>query len=89
MAACLQQAVTIALKDASDVKLEAEQVQGAGGQLDLYYREPLYELTVVNGTGSGNYKEKTEEKVTITANEAPSGQQFGSWSGLDGLATWT
>ena len=80
----LQQAVTIALKDASDVKLEAEQVQGAGGQLDLYYREPLYELTVVNGTGSGNYKENTE--VTITANEAPSGQQFKSWSGLDGLA---
>ena len=80
----LQQAVTIALKDASDIKLEAEQVQGAGGQLDLYYREPLYELTVVNGTGSGNYKENTE--VTITANEAPSGQQFKSWSGLDGLA---
>jgi hypothetical protein len=38
-----------------------------------------YPLTVVNGTGSGNYAAGTV--VTIKANAAPSGQQFQSWSG--------
>ncbi len=38
-----------------------------------------YALTVVNGTGSGNYAAGTV--VTITANNPPSGQAFSSWSG--------
>ena len=40
---------------------------------------PTYSLTVVNGTGSGNYTAGTP--VTITANAAPAGQAFSSWTG--------
>jgi hypothetical protein len=38
-----------------------------------------YALTVVNGTGSGSYAAGTV--VNISANAAPSGQVFSSWSG--------
>jgi len=38
-----------------------------------------YTLTVVNGTGSGNYAAGTS--VTITANPPSSGQVFANWSG--------
>ncbi|MFA5675686.1 MAG: leucine-rich repeat protein [Christensenellales bacterium] len=37
-----------------------------------------YAVTVTNGTGGGNYAAGTE--VTITANTAPSGQQFKQWN---------
>jgi len=40
---------------------------------------PTYALTVVNGTGSGNYTANTT--VPITANAPPAGKVFGSWSG--------
>ncbi len=39
--------------------------------------------TVKNGTGSGDYAEGAS--VKITANDAPSGQQFKEWTGVDGL----
>ena len=38
-----------------------------------------YGLTVVNGSGSGSYPAGTV--VTITANAAPSGEAFSSWTG--------
>jgi hypothetical protein len=38
-----------------------------------------YALTVVNGTGSGSYT--AGSVVNISANPAPSGQQFQSWTG--------
>ena len=38
-----------------------------------------YALTVVNGSGGGNYAAGTV--VSIAANAAPSGEVFGSWSG--------
>jgi hypothetical protein len=40
---------------------------------------PTYTLTVVNGTGSGNYTAGTV--VNISANAAPSGQVFSGWTG--------
>ncbi len=39
----------------------------------------LYTLTVNNGSGSGNYLQGTT--VNITADTAPSGQQFAQWTG--------
>ena len=38
-----------------------------------------YTLVVINGSGSGNFAANTS--VSITANAAPAGQVFGSWSG--------
>jgi hypothetical protein len=38
-----------------------------------------YTLTVVNGSGSGSYP--VNASVSITANPAPAGQVFGSWTG--------
>ena len=43
-----------------------------------------YAATVHNGSGSGNYGEGAS--VTITAGEAPAGQQFKEWTGAEGLA---
>ncbi len=40
---------------------------------------PTYSLLVVNGTGSGNFTANTT--VSISADPAPVGQIFGSWSG--------
>ena len=40
---------------------------------------PTYPLTVINGTGSGNYP--AEREVTVTADPAPAGQQFEAWTG--------
>ena len=45
-----------------------------------YYRtRNSYNLTVNNGTGSGTYKER--QSVSISANAAPDGYQWSSWSG--------
>jgi hypothetical protein len=40
---------------------------------------PTYTLVVINGSGSGSYTANTT--VPITANAAPAGEVFGSWSG--------
>ncbi len=40
---------------------------------------PTYVLVVVNGSGSGNFTANTT--VSITADAAPAGEVFGSWSG--------
>jgi hypothetical protein len=40
---------------------------------------PKYTLTVINGTGSEDYY--ADEEVEVTANTAPAGQQFASWTG--------
>ena len=40
---------------------------------------PTYTLTVNNGSGSGNYAAGTV--VTITANPAPTGEEFDQWTG--------
>ena len=40
---------------------------------------PTYALVVINGSGSGNFAANTS--VPITANPAPAGEVFGSWSG--------
>ena len=45
--------------------------------------EEGYTLTVVNGTGGGDYVEGAT--VTITANAAPSGQMFDKWTTSDGV----
>lgn len=39
---------------------------------------PKYEVTVTNGSGSGNYAQGST--VTITANTAPNGQRFKEWT---------
>ena len=44
-----------------------------------YSNLPKYNLTVVNGTISGDYY--ANEEVEVTANAAPAGQQFASWTG--------
>lgn len=44
-----------------------------------YSNLPKYNLTVVNGTISGEYY--ANEEVEVTANAAPAGQQFASWTG--------
>ncbi|MBQ6987267.1 MAG: hypothetical protein IJQ25_09805, partial [Oscillibacter sp.] len=40
-------------------------------------------VTVTNGTGGGDYAENAS--VTITANDAPTGQRFKEWTGADTL----
>jgi hypothetical protein len=40
---------------------------------------PTFSLTVVNGTGSGQYQENTQ--VSISANTPPQGQEFDAWTG--------
>ncbi|HXR08385.1 MAG TPA: putative Ig domain-containing protein [Candidatus Acidoferrum sp.] len=40
---------------------------------------PTYALVVVNGSGSGNFTANTT--VSITADAAPAGEVFGTWSG--------
>ncbi len=51
-----------------------------------YAAVPTYSLNVVNGTGSGSYTPGTI--INITANAAPQGMAFSSWSGAAvGLAT--
>ena len=42
-----------------------------------------YTVTVNNGSGGGEYA--AGASVTITANDAPSGQQFKEWTGTDSL----
>jgi serine/threonine protein kinase len=51
------------------------QSQGLDRDLPL----PKYHLTVINGSGSGDYKEDT--LVTIKANEPKSGEEFVCWTG--------
>ncbi|MGK7394629.1 MAG: glycosyl hydrolase family 8 [Candidatus Cyclobacteriaceae bacterium M3_2C_046] len=41
--------------------------------------QPTYTLTVNNGTGDGSYEQGAQ--VTVTANAAPSGQEFTGWTG--------
>ena len=43
------------------------------------YKDRLYTLTVVNGSGDGDYV--AGASVNITANAAPAGQQFDQWTG--------
>lgn len=44
--------------------------------------EPTYSVTVNNGLGSGSYKKG--DTVTITAESAPEGKEFDSWSVVSG-----
>ena len=44
---------------------------------------PTYTVTVVNGSGAGDYEEG--EAVTLVANEAPAGKRFLKWIGVIGL----
>lgn len=46
---------------------------------DLDAQASLYTLTVVNGSGDGDYAENTE--TTITADAPPTGMEFSHWSG--------
>jgi hypothetical protein len=40
--------------------------------------QKTYMVTVINGTGSGDYKKG--ETIEITANTPPQGQQFKNWT---------
>ena len=40
---------------------------------------PMYTLTVTNGTGSGSYS--AGDRVLVSANAPPAGQQFAAWTG--------
>ena len=44
---------------------------------------PTYLVTVNSGTGGGNFAEGAT--VTITANAAPSGEEFDKWTTMDGV----
>lgn len=46
---------------------------------------PTYALTVNSGTGDGNYEENAQ--VTITADDAPAGQEFDGWDINSGSPT--
>jgi hypothetical protein len=52
---------------------------GAFEGVSTNYTGPLYNLTVSNGFGSGNYP--TDAMVQIAASNAPAGQVFASWLG--------
>lgn len=43
----------------------------------------VYTVTVVNGTGSGNYE--ASATVMVTANDPVEGKQFKEWTGMEGL----
>ena len=45
--------------------------------------DPTYAVTVINGSGSGNYTERSS--VAISANEPEEGMVFDSWEGAEGL----
>ena len=49
--------------------------------------DPLYTVTVNNGTGSGDYLK--DEIVNIVANAPAEGKQFSEWDGADGLVFTT
>ena len=68
-------AVAVATSAATTLTMPAANTTVTAG----YSAIPTYSLTVVNGTGSGNYAAGTN--VNITANAAPAGQQFQSWTG--------
>ena len=56
----------------------------ADATLIATYKDLLYTLTVVSGSGGGNYTAGTS--VNITANPPPAGQEFDQWTGdLDGV----
>ena len=56
----------------------------ANATLIATYKDLLYTLTVINGTGSGNYP--ADASVNITADDPPAGQVFDRWTGdLDGV----
>lgn len=59
-------------------------VGGADTVIVANYTDKLYDLTVVNGTGSGQYAKGTN--VTITANDAPNGKYFDHWEVTEGNA---
>jgi hypothetical protein len=54
-------------------------VVAVGGNAPATYTLTVVNGTTANGTGSGSYAAGTV--VTITANAAPSGEQFQSWTG--------
>lgn len=65
------------LADASSTMTEFTMSEGATTLTATYKDIPKYSLTVVGGTGSGEYK--AGEKITVTADEAPEGMIFDKW----------
>ena len=54
---------------------------GKNIMLEATYTVKTYSLTVINGTGSGNYS--VGDSVTIIANAAPAGMIFKQWKGFN------
>lgn len=59
-------------------------VGGADTVIVANYTDKLYDLTVVNGTGGGQYAKNST--VTIKADDAPNGQYFDHWEVTEGNA---
>lgn len=59
-------------------------VGGADTVIVANYADKLYDLTVVNGSGSGEYAKGTT--VTIKAEDAPAGKYFDHWEVTEGSA---
>ncbi len=74
--------LTEAVSGVHTVYLVGEGGEGIGGVKEIMFEditpvETMYQVTVENGSGSGDYKAGAE--VTITADEAPEGQVFDKW----------
>ncbi|MBU5486888.1 hypothetical protein KQI77_01755 [Clostridium sp. MSJ-8] len=62
--------------------MPASSVEIQANYKDIITPEPTYSVTVKNGSGSGSYKKG--DVVTITADSAPKGKEFDSWSVVSG-----
>ena len=60
----------------ADIDLEKEALKSAREGLED--RKPKFTVSVIRGTGAGEYEEGQE--VTVTADPAEEGKQFKNWS---------
>ncbi|MCK5805773.1 MAG: hypothetical protein KAI66_23275, partial [Lentisphaeria bacterium] len=79
---------TAALKDQADITHPTATVKMPADHVTLtaVYRNILYALTVVNGTG-GKADAIYGEQIAVAANSAPTGYEFSHWTGNTELLT--
>ena len=72
-------------EDVSQTSTDVHTTDYASNMVAVYTTPSTYVVTVNNGTGDGDYAENAT--VTITAEAAPSGQEFDKWTVVSGGVT--